>query len=340
MWNDYSMNGKFYGWVLILGCLLVACLPKLEYRYAEGKIYGTYYHISYEASRDMNEELRQEMNRVNESLSMFNRSSVISRINNNESDSVDCLFCRMFDLSKKVNRVSGGLYDITVAPLVNAWGFGFKNESFPDSARIDSLRLLVGMEKVALKEGKLVKQLPGIQMDASSIAKGLGVDLVAEYLEESGVVNYMVEIGGEVRVKGKSNKRRAWRIGIDRPEDDVTAQSRELQMVLELNSGALATSGNYRNFYIREGKKYAHTISPLTGYPIQTEVLGASVYAPSCMEADAYATAFMVMGLQNAKQVIMADSDLEGCLIYEENGVLKTWVSEGLKKRILSEEEK
>ena len=126
----------------------------------------------------------------------------------------------------------------------------------------------------------------------------------------------------------------------DRPEDDVTAQSRELQMVLELNSGALATSGNYRNFYIREGKKYAHTISPLTGYPIQTEVLGASVYAPSCMEADAYATAFMVMGLQNAKQVIMADSDLEGCLIYEENGVLKTWVSEGLKKRILSEEEK
>lgn len=334
------MNRKFYAWVLVSLCLLGACSPRLEYQYAEGKIYGTYYHISYEASQNMNEELWQEMNRINASLSMFNRSSVISRINNNESDSVDYLFCRMFDLAKKVNQVSGGLYDITVAPLVNAWGFGFKKESFPDSARIDSLRLLVGMDKIALKEGRLIKQLPGLQMDASSIAKGLGVDLAAEYLEAKGVVNYMVEIGGEVRVKGNSNKKRAWRIGIDRPEDDVTAQSRELQMVLELNSGALATSGNYRNFYIREGKKYAHTISPLTGYPIQTEVLGASVYAPSCMEADAYATAFMVMGLQNAKQVIMADSDLEGCLIYEENGVLKTWVSEGLKKRILSEEEK
>lgn len=331
------MNREFYGWVLMLGCLFAACSPKLKYQYAEGEIYGTYYHISYEASRDLSEELWHEMNRVNESLSMFNPSSVISRINNNESDSVDYLFCRMFRLAEEVNRASGGLYDITVTPLVNAWGFGFKKEAFPDSARIDSLRLLVGMENVALKDGKLVKKLPGMQLDASSIAKGLGVDLAAEYLETKGVVNYMVEIGGEVRVKGESNKKRAWRIGIDRPEDDVTAQNRELQMILQLDSGALATSGNYRNYYIREGKKYAHTISPLTGYPIQTEVLGASVYAPSCMEADAYATAFMVMGLKKAREVIMAVPGLEGCLIYEENEALRMWVSDGLMRRIVSE---
>ncbi len=331
------MNRGIYILLVLLGCCLFACTPEVKYQYAEGRIYGTYYHISYESASDLNDGLRQEMERVNASLSMFNPRSVISRVNSNECDSVDSLFCRMFGLAKKVNEVSCGLYDITVAPLVNAWGFGFKKESFPDSARIDSLRLLVGMEKVALKEGRLEKQLPGIQLDASSIAKGLGVDLAAEFLESEGVTNYMVEIGGEVRVKGESNKKRAWRIGVDRPEDDVTAQSRELQMILELKEGALATSGNYRNFYVRDGKKYAHTISPLTGYPIQTEVLGASVYAPSCMEADAYATAFMVMGFQKAREVIVADSHLEGCLIYEEEGVLKTWVSDGLKARIVSE---
>lgn len=335
-----NMNRIFYGWILMLGSLFASCSPKVEYQYTEGKIYGTYYHISYEASCDLSEELLQEMNCVNASLSMFNPSSVISRINNNESDSVDNLFCRMFLLAQEVNRVSGGLYDITVAPLVNAWGFGFKKEIFPDSVRIDSLCQLVGMEKVVLKEGVIIKQLPDIQMDASSIAKGLGVDLVAEYLEAKGVVNYMVEIGGEVRVKGESNKKRAWRIGIDRPEDDLTGQNRELQMILQLNSGALATSGNYRNFYIHEGKKYAHTISPLTGRPIQTDVLGASVYASSCMKADAYATAFMVMGFQRAREVVIADADLEVCLIYEENGTLKTWISDGLKSRIVSEENK
>lgn len=334
-----NMNRGFYGWILILGCLLVACSPGLEYRYTEGRIYGTYYHISYEAFHNFDEELWREMNRVNSSLSMFNQSSVISRINNNESDSADYLFCRMFQLAKEVYQVSGGLYDITVTPLVNAWGFGFKNETFPDSARIDSLCLLVGMENIVLKDGKVIKQLPGIQMDASSIAKGLGVDLAAEYLEAKGVVNYMVEIGGEVRVKGESNKKRAWRVGIDRPKDDVTAQNRELQMILQLDAGALATSGNYRNFYMHEGKKYAHTINPLTGYPIQTEVLSVSVYASSCMKADAYATAFMAMGLKKAREVIMATSDLEGCLIYEEEGTLKTWVSAGLKSRIISEKD-
>ena len=183
-------------------------------------------------------------------------------------------------MAQKVNRATDGGYDITIAPLVDAWGFGSEKEVFPDSARIDSLVALVGMEKLSVKEGKILKQIPGMKLDASSIAKGLGVDLVAEYFDRKGIKNYMVEIGGEVRVKGQSDKKRAWWIGIDQPEDDVTAQQRELQLVVALASGALATSGNYRNFYIHEGKKYAHTINPKTGFPVQTEILGASVYAP------------------------------------------------------------
>lgn len=332
------MMRHYYLWVCILvGMIMTGCAQKVKYQYTEGKVYGTFYHISYESPRDLQQEIRQEMEMVNASLSMFNPNSVIARINRNETDSTDILFRKMFQMARKVNQATDGGYDITVAPLVNAWGFGTQREAFPDSARIDSLLQLVGMDKLTLENDRLVKQVEGIQLDASSIAKGLGLDVVAEYLESQGIRNYMVEIGGEVRVKGLSDKGRPWRIGIDRPQDDVTAQSRQLQMIVGLTSGALATSGNYRNFYIHEGKKYAHTINPKTGFPVQTEVVGASVFAPTCMEADAYATGFMVVGLEKAKKVITESPELEACLIYQENGQVKVWVSDGLKKIIVSE---
>ena len=321
--------------VLLCGILCGSCDRALKYQYTEGKIYGTFYHISYAAGDDLQTEIREQMELVNASLSMFNPNSVISRINRGESDTTDVLFRRMFQMAGEVHRNTAGAYDITVAPLANAWGFGYEKEAFPDSSRIDSLMILIGMEKLTLTGNRLVKQHPDMKLDASSIAKGLGVDLVAEYLDRQGVKDYMVEIGGEVRVKGQSDKRRPWRIGIDQPEDDVAAQSRQLQMIVGMTSGSLATSGNYRNFYIHEGKKYAHTINPRTGFPVQTEVLSASVYAPGCMEADAYATAFMVLGLEKAKEVIGQNDELEGCLIYEEEGTLKTWISDGLKGMIV-----
>lgn len=323
--------------IIVLGILCVNCDRKIVYQHTEGKMYGTFYHISYASDEDLQAELHREMDLVNASLSMFNPNSVISQINRGETDSTDMLFRKMFRMALQVNQATDGAYDITVAPLVNAWGFGYEKEAFPDSVRIDSLLALVGMEKLTLEEDRLIKKVAGIQLDASSIAKGLGVDLVAEYLESKGVRDYMVEIGGEVRVKGDSDKRRPWRIGIDRPEDDVAAYDRQLQMVVGLTSGALATSGNYRNYYVHDGKKYAHTINPRTGYPVQTEVLGASVYAPTCMEADAYATAFMVLGFEKAKAIIEKDPEIEGCLIYEHNGKLKTWVSERMKTMIVSE---
>lgn len=323
--------------IIASGMLFCNCDRKAVYQYTEGKIYGTFYHISYASDENLQTELYREMDLVNASLSMFNPGSVIARINRGETDSTDMLFRKMYQMAWRVNQATDGAFDITVAPLVNAWGFGYEKEAFPDSARIDSLLTLVGMEKLSFENDRLFKANPGIQLDASSIAKGLGVDLVAEYLERKGVRNYMVEIGGEVRVKGESDKRRPWRIGIDRPEDDVAAHDRQLQMVVGMTSGALATSGNYRNFYVHEGKKYAHTINPRTGYPVQTEVLGASVYAPTCMEADAYATAFMVMGLEKAKAIIEKDTEIEGCLIYEQDGKLKSWVSERMKTMIVSE---
>lgn len=329
------MGRYFIYWILLGGVsAFLGCSPAVKYQYTEGKIYGTFYHISYASDMDLRNDLQQEMERVNGSLSMFNPNSVISGLNQGKSDSTDILFRKMFAMALKVNQVTNGAFDITVAPLVNAWGFGVDERVFPDSACIDSLLKLVGMDKLNLIEGKLVKAHPGMQMDASSIAKGLGVDLVAEFFDRKNIKDYMVEIGGEVRVKGKSSKGRPWRIGIDRPEDDSSASGRGLQAVLELTTGALATSGNYRNFYIHDGKKYAHTINPKTGFPVQTEILGASVYANSCMEADAYATAFMVLGLEKSREIIQQTPDIEGYLIYQENDKLQTWMSEGMKKKV------
>lgn len=322
----------------LLLCIIMAWgCQKKNYQKMEGGIYGTVYHVSYQSSENLNKEVVREMERVNASLSMFNKNSVISKINRSESDSVDSLFVRMFEMALQVNRESEGAFDITVAPLSNAWGFGFKNEAFPSAGKIDSLLQYVGMEKLVLADGKLRKAAEGVEMDASSIAKGLGVDLVADYFDQKGIENYMVEIGGEVRVKGQNDKGRDWRVGVDKPIDNATMQDRALEFVVCLSEGALATSGNYRNFYIHEGKKYGHTINPKTGYPVQRDILSSSVYAKTCMEADAYATAFMVLGMEKAKQMLENNSDLEACFIYEEGDSQKIWMSEGFKKMVLTE---
>ena len=308
------------------------------YRFTEGTVYGTTYHISYKSDKYYAAEIRREMERVNESLSMFNKKSTIARLNRGETDRTDSLFVRLFAKAAEIHAETGGAFDITVAPLVNAWGFGYKNERLPSAEKVDSLLRYVGMEKLKIEDGRLVKAVEGIQMDASSIAKGLGVDLVAEFLEGQGVRDYMVEIGGEVRVKGQSNKSRPWHIGIDKPIDDEAASRRELQFVLEMGEGALATSGNYRRFYVVDGKKYSHTINPKTGFPVQQDILGASVYAPTCMEADAYATAFMVLGMEKAKEIVEANPSVEACFIYQnEQGEREVWVSEKLKTLILKD---
>lgn len=328
------MKNKALAIIIGIVAIVSACGTKKNYQYTEGKIYGTFYHITYNFPDDLQKELRAEMEKVNASLSMFNPQSVISKINRGESDSTDLLFREMFVKAEQVNRETKGAFDITVAPLVNAWGFGFKTDSFPSAGKIDSILQFVGMDKLALQGDRLVKQVEGMEIDASSIAKGLGTDLVADYLDRKGVTDYMVEIGGEIRAKGMSRKGRPWRIGIDKPIDDATGAMREIEMVVELTSGALATSGNYRNYYIHDGKKYAHTINPATGYPVQQDILSASVYTDSCMKADAYATAFMVLGLESAKEIVNNNPALEACFIYEQDGAMKKWTSPGFEKLI------
>jgi thiamine biosynthesis lipoprotein len=218
---------------------------------------------------------------------------------------------------------------------VNAWGFGFKNEQMPDKHAVDSLRAIVGHQKVSYDGKKIVKKDPRITLDCSAIAKGYGVDVVARLLDKKDIKNYLVEIGGEVVTKGISEKRLPWKIGVTKPTDEPLADGGELQTVLNVTDKAMATSGNYRNFYYKGGRKYAHTIDPKTGHPVQHNILSATVLCNTCARADAYATAFMVMGLEKAQKVLERNPDLMAYFIYDKNGKNAVWYSPSLKNKIL-----
>jgi FAD:protein FMN transferase len=263
----------------------------------EGLVYGTYYRITYEHHQDLEAEIKTALAAVGKSLSTFDSSSVISRINNNDSTVVaDMYFTQVFTTAQLVSSVTKGAFDLTVAPLVNVWGFGFDPQKERTDSLVDSIKNWVGYGKISLQDGKIVKQDPRIQLDGSAIAKGYACDVVAELLSKAGSDHYLVDIGGEVVVKGSNPRGTHWQIGINKAIDDATQQNQEIQQIISVTDVAIATSGNYRQFYYENNKKIAHTIDPRTGYPTNHSLLSTTVIAPTCMLADAYATAFMVMG--------------------------------------------
>lgn len=318
--------------ILIVGTVLIL-RKQAPYQTNEGMVFGTIYKITYQSKENLKPEIEAALQKVDNSLSPFNKQSVITHVNNNENMEVDSLFTQVFQLSKKISEETHGAFDITVAPLVNAWGFGFKNATNVTDAVIDSLQEFVGIDKIDLINGKIVKKDPRVILDCSAIAKGYGVDCVARLLDSKGVKNYMIDIGGELVMKGKNPKMETWRIGINKPIDDSLSVNQELQTVLEITDVGLATSGNYRNFYYKDGKKYAHTIDPRTGYPIQHNILSSTVVAKDCATADAYATSFMVLGLDSAKTICNAHPELDAYFIYtKEDGSTDIYFTEGMKR--------
>ena len=295
----------------------------------EDVVFGTIMHTTYQAKRDLHKEIMDAVNGVDASLSMFNPKSTLARINSGEDMHTDSLLTRVFTLAGQISDATDGAFDITVAPLVNAWGFGFKSGALPDEAQVDSLRELVGWKRISLKDGVFVKEDERIVMDLSAIAKGFGSDQVAEVLRKHGVKNFMVEIGGEIVTAGNNPNGKAWVIGINRPVEDSTSQNNEIQKTMEVHEAAMATSGNYRNFYItKDGRKVAHTIDPKTGYPVQHSILSSTVLAPSCAMADGYATSFMVLGLEKAQRVLRAHPELRAYFIYaDDKGNYRTWTN-------------
>ena len=321
---------------LIVGTVFIVRQQRsTPYQHDKGQVFGTFYHITYQNDTSLNNDILAELAKVDSALSMFNDKSIISRINRGEDVKTNEMFETVFNLAENIADNTNGAFDITVAPLVNAWGFGFKTGNPPTKAAIDSLRSIVGYKKVALRNNRITKTDPRVMLDCSAIAKGYSCDVVAHLLQRHGIENYMVEIGGEVVTHGISEKRLPWKIGVTKPTDDSLAVDKELQTVLNVKNMAMATSGNYRNFYYKNGKKYAHTIDPKTGYPVQHNILSATVLAKHCAEADAYATSFMVMGLDGAKKTLENHPELMAYLIYADHkGNMQVWYSPSMKDKI------
>lgn len=325
--------------LFILVVLVVAGIAvgkkNAEYQHDSGLVFGTSYNITYQSNDNLKPEIEKVLAEVDASLSPFNEKSVITHVNRNEAVTLDDHFITVFRLSSEIYKDTEGAFDITVAPLVNAWGFGFKNGTMPDKQAIDSLKQFVGFDKVKLQDGKIVKTDDRLILDCSAIAKGYGVDAVAKMLKSKGINNFMVEIGGEIVASGENPKGAPWRIGVSKPEDDSVSVSNDIQGIINISDKAMATSGNYRNFYYKGGKKYAHTIDPKTGCPVQHSILSATVVSDECAKADAYATAFMVMGLEKAKAVLARHKDMMAYFIYsDDKGNNKVWYSPSLKANL------
>lgn len=298
-----------------------------------GKTMGTTYNVTYldEESRDLQSSIDSLLIIFNESLSTYIPDSEISRFN--LGDTLDFNLPYLLPIlqeSKIVFENTDGAFDPTVGPLSNIWGFGPGGPELKDSLDIKNLLASVGFSKIEFDQKQLRKKVSGVYLDFSAIAKGYGSDVVADFLKSKGIENYLVEIGGELVAKGMNEKGELWKVGVNRPEESANAS--DLISIIALQDRGMATSGNYRNYYVRDSVKISHTINPATGYPVTHTLLSATVLAENCMTADAYATAMMVMGKDRAIALDSALSEIEVFLIYDDgNGGFKTFASESLK---------
>lgn len=301
--------------IVVASLLLVGCYSAPRYSMVDGAMLGTTYHIVAETALS-NEQIFKEMQRINSeadsSMSIFNPSSLLSRVNRNETDRIDTHIARNIEIASKINRLAPQ-YDITVKPLVEAYGFAAKRrEAKPN---IDSLLQFVGFNKFHLEGERIVKDDARLQLDLNSVAKGYVVDLIAEWLDEQGSENYIVEVGGEIRAKGVNARGIAWRIGVDTPFDNNQSPGEYQQKVVQISGAALATSGNYRRFYYNaEGERISHTINPQTGASHTSSLLSATVIAPRCAVADALATAFMALDEKDA--ITLAENLRDSISVY------------------------
>lgn len=312
--------------VLALGLLTLSSCKQKQYFFNEGIAFGTTYHLTYNATEDLQKELEAEMEHFNTSLSTYTSNSTISHFNQGGTEPFDlnrdAWMLKMVQESLHFSELSNGAFDITVGPLVDLWGFGPKAKSDPTQAKIDSIKQFVGYKLLQLNNNQLTKSDSRIQLDCGAIAGGYASDIIADYLKKHGVTDFMVEIGGEVVLSGKNPKGGKWRIGINKPVDDSTSTNNDIERLLVLTDKALSTSGNYRSFYVKDGKKYAHTINPRTGYPVQHSLLSATILANDCFTADALATACMVLGVDSSMVLIenLHDKGVEAFFIYNEGG--------------------
>ena len=335
------MNKLFFSFI-VLSAIVWNTYSQSEPITISGFAQGTTYHVKYydEKNRDFKNEIEQLLDNFNKSVSLYDSTSIISRVNNNEENVIlDEYFKVCFNKSMDVSKTTDGAFDATVGPLVSSWGFSFKKKIKMDSLTVDSILKFIGYNLVEIKNGKVVKNDPRLKLDFNALAQGYSVDLVSRLLDSKNIPNYIVELGGEVYTKGKKSNGDYWTVGIEKPENNPENLNPLIANV-KLENKALNTSGNYRKFYIENGIKYSHEINPKNGYPAHNSLLSATVLADDCMTADAYATAFMVMGLERSIKFLSEHKELMGYLIYsDEKNNYQIFESPGFKE-ILTETEK
>jgi thiamine biosynthesis lipoprotein len=330
------MNHKSIFFCLVFVITFYSCKNQEQgFSSFSGFAQGTTYSVVFENSgkiglTDLREEVEKILLDFDMSLSLYKDSSVLSRINRNENVKPDSFFIEAFNKSKEISAMTDGAFDLTVGPLVKAWGFGPDEKKSFNESRLDSLLNLIGMGKVEMRNGELRKSDPRISLDFNAIAQGYSVDILYRYLSSLGLKSFLVEIGGEVRVKG-DKEGVLWRIGIDRPADNNMSPGEDLQAIVSLKDRALATSGNYRKFYVENGIKYSHTIDPRTGYPARNQLLSATIVADDCATADGIATACMVMGKERTIDFLNLHHEFDAFLVYsDDQGNFRTWATRNL----------
>lgn len=322
----------------IIVTIFSGCHTESKYIYNKGFVYGTMYSIIYESpdGKDLQPEIEKEFRKYTLIFSPYEKESTISKVNQNREVELEPEFITCFEKAMEISKITNGAFDITAGSLVNAWGFGPTEKEKMTPEIIDSLKQLTGYKKIRLKNGVILKDNPNINIDMNAISKGYTSDLIGNFLKRNGCKNYMVEIGGEIVARGKNERNKIWTIGISKPDENLYESVNEIEAKLQLNNKAMATSGNYRNFYVEDGKKYAHTIDPKSGYPVQHSLLSATVLADDCMTADAFATSFMVLGKDLGIEIARQIPGLEIFFIYsDENGENQIYMSENFNNYIV-----
>lgn len=320
----------------IIGIIVVFTIKPERKRWINnsGITWNTEYNIKYCHHTNLSDSIISVLREVELSVSPFNKKSRITAINENRSDTLDGYLSRLYDKSVEINRESEGAFDPTVSPLVNLWGFGYEKTGKANRQAVDSILMFVGIDKTRKEGIRIVKSDGRTTFNFSAIAKGMGCDEVGKMLERNGVTDYIVEIGGEITAKGHNPKGQKWRISIDKPINANDTVIHHSAGIVEITNCGIATSGNYRNYHTDSaGNKVAHTINPRTGMPEQSDVLSATVIAPDCMTADAYATTFMVLGLEKSKKLLDKHPEISAMLITSDNGnSFKIWESGNFPK--------
>ncbi|HMM11260.1 MAG TPA: FAD:protein FMN transferase [Bacteroidales bacterium] len=324
--------------ILILVLLSLAAAschrtPTMQKIQLQGEAQGTYFSITYydEQGRNFRQQVDSVLGAIDNSLSLWVDNSLISRINEGDSTAIpDDHFIYNFLLAKEVSAATDGYFDFTIGPLVQAWGFHRKNRLEMTPQMVDSLKALVDYRRVHIERRRVVKDDPRISFDFNAIAQGYTVDLIAELFDNIGLKHFIIDVGGEIVARNRKPDGTSWRVGIETPAESKDDE-RKIEKVIPLENMGLSTSGNYRKYFEQDGKRFSHSIDPKTGYPVQHNLMSVTVLAENAAMADAYSTAFMVMGMDKALEIIPYLGGIEAFFIYYEDGKYKTKATPGME---------